>query len=267
MTYNSAVGKYELKYTNIAANSSASDTFMFRILNVTNGADTGWSKNYGYTQGSGAITDATNLLQTKTNNNDNNFKFSLKQKANITIYLDDSKLDTNSAIEVIVTPAVSTVTAGSAKVSGVVTAEAGTITVTNGTNVSYGGTVNLSATAGDDYVFSQWEDNANLSYANNKSATTTATVTGSTTVNAIFVKKSYMLTRGTGDGYTITAPATTNASKQWGTNVDITANADDMHYIDYLYYKVNGEGDEVTASLMMKSKQCGYGQNKMNIFS
>ena len=250
MTYNSAVGKYEIKYTNIDASASSSDYFRFRILDLTEKGDpdTSWETDKGYAQGSGAITDASNILQGTSKTiagADNTFKFSLSAKANITIYLDDSKLSTNSAIEVIVTPAVSTVTAGSAKVDGVVTAAAGTITVTNGTNVSYGGTVNLSATAGDDYVFSQWETNANLTYANNKSATTTATVTGSTTVNAIFVKKSYMLTRGTGEGYTITAPTTASSSKQWGTSVDITANADDMHYIDYLYYKVNGEGDEV----------------------
>ena len=250
MTYNSAVGKYEIKYTNIDASASSSDYFRFRILDLTEKGDpdTSWETDKGYAQGSGAITDASNILQGTSKTiagADNTFKFSLSAKANITIYLDDSKLSTNSAIEIIVTPAVSTVTAGSAKVGDEVTAAAGTITVTNGTNVPYGGTVNLSASAGTDYVFSQWEDNANLSYANNKSATTTATVTGSTTVNAIFVKKSYTLTRGTGEGYTITAPATASSSKQWGTNVDITANADDMHYIDYLYYKVNGEGDEV----------------------
>ncbi len=250
MTYNSAIGKYEIKYTNIDASSSSSNYFRFRILDLTTKGDpdTAWETDKGYAQGSGAITDASNILQgtsKTTAGDDNTFRFSLKQKANITIYLDDSKLSTNSAIEVIVNPAVSTVTAGSAKVNGTVTATAGTITVSNGTNVPYGGTVNLTATAGTDYVFSQWEDNGSLSYANKNAATTTATVTGSTTVNAIFVPKSYMLTRGTGTGYTITAPATASSSKQWGTNVTITANTDDMHYIDYLYYKVNNEGDEV----------------------
>ena len=240
-TYNSAIGKYELKYTNIAANKSASDTFMFRILDVTDGPDTNWGKTKGYNQGSGAISDVSNLLQTKTYNNDNNFKFSLSAKANITIYLDDSKAQTDDdMIEVIVNPAASTVTAG--------TSTGGTVKVngaTSASNVTYGGTVTLTATAGTDYVFSQWEDNSSLSYANKNAASTTATVTGSTTVNAIFVPKSYMLTRGTGEGYTITAPATASSSKQWGSEITVTANADDMHYIDYLYYKVNNEGDEV----------------------
>lgn len=253
MTYNSAIGMYEIKYTNIEASASASDYFRFRILDLTTkDPDTDWETNKGYAQGSGAITDASNILQgtsKTTAGSDNTFQFSLKQKANITIYLDDSKLSTNTAIQVIVTPAVSAVTPGDAKVGSTVTSEAGTIKVNNSTstveNIAYGGSVTLTATAGDDYVFSQWEDNANLSYANKNAATTTATVTGSTTVNAIFVPKSYMLTRGTGEGYTITAPTTASSSKQWGTSVDITANADDMHYIDYLYYKVNGEGDEV----------------------
>ena len=250
MTYNSAIGMYEIKYTNIAASSSASNYFRFRILDLTQKGDpdTSWETDKGFDEGSGAITDASNILQgtsKTTAGADNTFQFSLKQKANITIYLDDSKLDTHTAIQVIVTPAVSTVTAGSAKVNGTVTATAGTITVSNGTNVAYGGTVTLTATAGTDYVFSQWEDNSNLTYNNKNAASTTATVTGSTTVNAIFVPKSYMLTRGTGTGYTITAPATASSSKQWGTDVTITANTDDMHYIDYLYYKVNNEGNEV----------------------
>ncbi len=249
MTYNSAVGKYEIKYTNINASKDASSYFRFRILDLTTKGDpdTSWETDKGYEQGKGAITDASNILQgtSKTNAGaDNTFKFSLKQNANITIYLDDSKLSTTSAIEVIVNPAVSTVTAGSAKVGGEVTAAAGTINVTNGTNVPYGGTVNLSAIAGTDYVFSQWETNANLSYANNKSATTTATVTGSTTVNAIFVPKSYSVSKGTGTGFTITEPSSTQ-SKQWGASVTVTAKADSLYALDYLYYLNNNNGSEV----------------------
>lgn len=249
MTYNSAIGKYEIKYTNIAASSSSSDYFRFRILDLTEKGDpdTSWETDKGYTQGSGAITDASNILQgtsKTTAGSDNTFQFSLKQKANITIYLDDSKLDTNSAIEVIVNPAVSTVTAGSAKVGSTVTPAAGTITVSNGTNVAYGGTVTLTASAKTDYVFSQWEDNNNLSYANKNAASTTATVTGSTTVNAIFVPKSYMVNKGTGTGFTITTPSS-NQSKQWGTSVDVTAKADSNYALDYLYYLNNNTGSEV----------------------
>ena len=249
MTYNSAIGKYEIKYTNIDASSSSSNYFRFRILDLTakGDPDTSWETDKGYAQGSGAITDASNILQgtsKTTAGADNTFQFSLKQKANITIYLDDSKLDTHTAIQVIVTPAVSTVTAGSAKVNGTVTAAAGEITVTNGTNVPYGGTVNLTATAGTDYVFSQWEDNGNLSYANKNAASTTATVTGSTTVNAIFVPKSYMVNKGTGTGFTITTPSS-NQSKQWGTSVTVTAKADSNYALDYLYYLNNNTGSEV----------------------
>ncbi len=249
MTYNSAIGKYEIKYTNIDASSSSSNYFRFRILDLTTKGDpdTSWETDKGYAQGSGAITDASSILQgtsKTTAGADNTFQFSLKQKANITIYLDDSKLGTNSAIEVIVNPAVSTVTAGSAKVGSTVTPAAGTITITNGTNVAYGGTVTLTATAGTDYVFSQWEDNSDLTYTNKNAASTTATVTGSTTVNAIFVPKSYMVNKGTGTGFTITAPSS-NQSKQWGTSVAVTAKSDNLHYVDYLYYKVNDEGNEV----------------------
>lgn len=249
MTYNSAIGMYEIKYTNIAASLSSSNYFRFRILDLTQKGDpdTSWETDKGFDEGSGAITDASNILQgtsKTTAGADNTFQFSLKQKANITIYLDDSKLDTHTAIQVIVTPAVSTVTAGSAKVGSTVTDDAGTITVTNGTNVPYGGTVNLTASAGTDYVFSQWEDNGSLSYANKNAATTTATVTGSTTVNAIFVPKSYMVNKGTGTGFTITTPSS-NQSKQWGTSVDVTAKADSDYALDYLYYLNNNTGSEV----------------------
>lgn len=240
MTYDSSAKMYKVVYSNIPKNSSSSEHFRWRILDVgsATGTDSNWGTTRGYDQGSGAITDASNLLQYNAKGTDNTFEFSLKANANITIYYDDSKSN-NKAIQVVITPAASTVTAG--------TSTGGTVKVNGGTsasNVTYGGTVTLTATANDHYTFSKWNTVSNISYANANAASTTATVSGDATVTATFVKTNYTVSKGTGTGFTITTPSS-NQSKQWGTSVTVTAKADSAYALDYLYYLNNNTGSEV----------------------
>ena len=235
--YDANLKCYKVEYKNVSALSSAA---LFRVLNTTDTSD--WEQTMGYDQSTRSINPAS--IATVTKGSDNNFSMTSTQKTNITIYLDDSKAGTTEMLTVIITPAVSTVTAG--------TQTGGTVKVNGGSsasNIAYNGTVSLTATPDDYYHFGSWDSNDYLTYTNANAASTTAAVTGTTTVNATFVKDSYTVTKGTGDGFTITAPATTNTSMQWGEDLTITANSDNMHYIDYLYYKVNNAGDEVKIGL------------------
>ncbi|MBQ7744828.1 MAG: hypothetical protein IJT85_04590 [Ruminococcus sp.] len=230
--YDANLKCYKVEYKNVDALSSAA---LFRVLDTTDSTD--WEQTMGYDQSTRSINPAS--IATVIKGSDNNFSMTSTQKTNITIYLDDSKSGTEM-LTVIITPAVSTVTAG--------TQTGGTVKVNGGSsasNIAYNGTVSLTATPDDYYHFGSWDSNDYLTYTNANAATTTAAVTGTTTVTATFVKDSFTVTKGTGDGYTITAPATTNTSMQWDEDLTITANSDNMHYIDYLYYKVNNVGDEV----------------------
>lgn len=230
LTYSTAVGSYTKSYTNIAAGTND-----FRIIEGST-----WSTTWGFDRANKVDSAGivSSFIVKPGSDSDNNIRMTTTQKANITIYFDDSKSDT-SAITVVVTPAASTVTAGS--VTG------GTITVNGGSsasNIAYGGTVNLVATPSANYHFGSWTTNSKLSYNNANNASTTATVTGTTTVQATFVKDSFNISRNTTGNFTITTPSA-NTTKQWDTSVSVTAKAASGYYVDYLYYLVNDDGNEV----------------------
>lgn len=236
--YDSTLKCYKLTYTGVAANSSSSEKFRFRILDLTVHGDpnTNWDKDKGYDQCN--ITDQNSLAQVKEKGSDNTIQLSLSAKANITIYFDDSKLsaaDPTQSISVIITPAVSTVTA--ATVTG------GTITVngaSSASNIAYEGTVDLVATPAANYHFGSWTVNDYLIYDDVTSNETTATVKGTTTVSATFVADSFNISKSVSN-CTVTAPNTA----PHGTTVSVSATAASHYYVDGLYYKEQGDDETI----------------------
>lgn len=214
MTDSAGVGYYKKTYSNIAANTDHD----FRIIK-----DHTWSTTWGFSRANKI--DASNIVSTwsaKPNDSDNNIRIRTTQKANIEIRFDDSKEDT-SAITIIVTPAIITVTAGSPYVSNTVTNDAGYIKVNDAasvTNVAQGGTVTVKAIANYHYHFVSWRTDDNLTFANANAATTNVTVAGSATVNANFAKDKYSVTKTNSDYYTLTS---NSSSVEWGTSVTGTA--------------------------------------------
>ena len=231
LTYSSSLGSYTSKtYNNIAAG-----TMDFRIIK-----DHTWSTTWGYSRANkiDSANIVTSFIAKPGSDGDNNIRMVTSAAANVVVYFDDSKTDT-SAITVVVTPAASTVTAG--------TPTGGTITVngsSSASNIAYNGTVSLVATPAANYHFGSWTANANLSFASTSSASTTATVTGDATATATFVKDSFNVSRNMTGNFTITTPSA-NTTKQWGTSVSVTAKAASGYYVDYLYYLVNNTGSEV----------------------
>ena len=235
LDYDENTKRYSKTYT-----VSSTAAFNFRI--VPSGT---WEKTWGFDRAN--LVDAAGIVTTwkaQPNSSDNNIQMQLSQPANIEIVFDDSVSD-ESAITVTVTPTISTVTAA------VTPAGSGTATVrgSSSATVDYGDTVSLNATPGADYLFSNWmSGTSNISISSSTKAATTATVRGTGTVTANFIKKSFTVSKGIGEGFTITSPASAQ-TKQWGTEVTVSAKtSSDVYYIKYLYYKVNDEGEEVKFS-------------------
>ena len=175
------------KFYKITKTVSSTSAFNFRITDFGS-----WTNTYNFEKANKI--DSAGIVTTwkaQPDSTDKNIQMKLSQSATIEIRLDDSKSDT-SAVTVIVTPTTSTVTAA------VTPTGSGTATVggQSSATVAYGGTVTVSATPTDDYLFSKWTStNGKVSFASTTNASTTATVTGTDTVTANFVKKSYTVVR------------------------------------------------------------------------
>ena len=225
MTYDSSIGMYKKEFTNIAASTTG---YLFRITTSGN-----WDTNRGYSKYNGK-TDTANLATIENPSDKDNIRIKLSQKANVTVTYHDGL---SKGINLIITPAVSTVTAG--------TATGGTITVNGGasvTNVPYGGQVTLKATANANYHFSKWTTDTKLSFDSLTSADTTALVYGTTTVNATFEPNSFSITKASGN-YTMTAPSTAQYTKE----VTISATPADGYTVESVWYSTDGGTTKTTA--------------------
>lgn len=228
MVYDTEAKMYKLEYNNIAASTSG---FKFRITTPGN-----WDSDKGYPRSN--LVDSENIATTVKSSDNNSIKMTLSQAANITIYFDDSKTDTSS-ITLIVTPAVSTVTAavspagsGTAKVNGGASAS----------NIAYSDSVNLSAEPGANYHFKNWSStNGKLTFTNVNSATTTATVFGTDTATAVFEADTFSILKAGGD-FTMTAPNTA----QYNSSVSVSATAASGYTVESIWYSTDGGTTKTT---------------------
>ncbi|MBU5462393.1 InlB B-repeat-containing protein [Lachnoclostridium sp. MSJ-17] len=135
--------------------------------------------------------------------------------------------DTSSK-KVWVTPNTCTVTRG--------TQTGGTVTVDGKSSVTDlpadgTATVDLVATPSTNYHFVNWVSNENLQYANQTSASTTATVYGTATVTAVFALDTYAVTLTDGTGYTLSTDQDDNTAVAYGTPVTVTATPGSLYKI------------------------------------
>lgn len=233
LTYSETLGCYTKTFSNIAAG-----TMDFRIIEGSK-----WSNTWGFDRANKV--DQSNLVTSfvvkpNTNNDsDNNIRMTTNSTANIEIRLDDSKTNT-SAITVIVTPNVSTVTAA------VSPAGSGTATVNGGasaSNIAYNNSVSLIAVPNTNYHFDHWADDSNLTYVSASSAVTNATVKGNATATAVFVKDKFTVTKTSSEYYTLTANGTNVA---WGETVEGTVTPASGYNVTAVQYTAGGVTQNAT---------------------
>ena len=161
MADSTGVGYYKKTYSNIAAG-----THDFRIIEGST-----WSNTWGFSRANKV--DNSNIVTSwvvKPNDGDNNnIRMVTNARANVEIRFDDSKSDT-TAITVIITPAIITVTAGTPYIGNTAVttnpapADVGYIKVNDAnsvTNVEQGGTVTVKAIAEYHYHFVSWRPDNN----------------------------------------------------------------------------------------------------------
>ena len=107
------------------------------------------------------------------------------------------------------------------------TVDAGTGGTTNpsgSTNVTYGAQTTISATQNSGYQFKNWTVlSGNPSFGNANNASTSVTLTGNATVQANFSLLQYSLTVNAGSGGTITTPASSPTTVNYGAATNIVA--------------------------------------------
>lgn len=132
-------------------------------------------------------------------------------------------------------PSVSTVTPAAEP------AEAGTVMVNGSTNAAtnleYNTEVNLSATPGDDYEFSNWKSTTALEITNSNAASTTAKVKGTTNATAVFINKKFKAVPGEFEHGTLTV----SPQNSWGSTVTPTVVPDDGYKVSKIYYSLDSD--------------------------
>ena len=154
----------------------------------------------------------------------------------LTVVVDTAaKTYTYSAVPSVstVTPAAEPAGTGTVKVNGSTNAA---------TNLEYNTKVNLSATPGDDYEFSNWKSTTALEITNSNAAITTAKVKGTTNATAVFINKKFNAVPGVFEHGTLTV----SLQNSWGSTVTPTVIPADGYKVNRIYYTLDNDSEPET---------------------